>query len=188
MAREFTTTPLTVMPGGRCLGSIVQYAYTVPDIGPAMTLYTDSFNVGPWFVRGPFVPRKARYRGGPTTLELTLARAFTGDSMIELVQQHDDAPSVYREVVQRRGYGFHHWAIGSVDSERDVNRWRERGYEIAFEDFTPSGARIVYVDTTRDLAGMVEIIEMTAEMQAAYRRYHAAAVDWDGSRPQRYED
>lgn len=181
-------TTESVMPAGRPVGSIVQYAYTVPDVETAVDRYVEAFGVGPWYIRGPFTPASARYRGAPSSPRLTLARAFAGDSMIELIQQHDDGPSVYRETVAERGHGFHHWAVGSVDVAADVARWVDGGGTVAFEDVNPSGARIVYIDTGGELPGMVEIIEMTPSMQESYRRLHASSLDWDGTRPKRYEE
>ena len=49
----------------------------------------------------------------------------------------------------------------------------------------PSGARIVYVDATAELPGMIEIIEMNEGQEAMYARFRAAAVAWDGTDPVR---
>lgn len=166
---------------GRPAGEVIQYAYTVPDVAAAVSVYTERFGVGPWFRRGPFTPPAARYRGNPCRMTVTLARAFAGDSMIELIQQHDDNPSVFTE----RGYGFHHWAIGSRDIDADISRFAGYGYPVAFEDQVPSGARIVYVDATAELPGMIELIEMTEGQEAMYARFRDAAAAWDGTDPVR---
>jgi hypothetical protein len=82
---------------------------------------------------------------------VSLARAFSGHTMIELIQQHDDAPSVLHEGDGPRRYGFHHWALMTKRLDEDVARYRAMGYDEAFSDLLPSGARVVYVDSTRDL-------------------------------------
>ena len=74
-----------------------------------MQHYVDALNIGPWFVSGPFVPAKGFYRGEPTDMSLTLAVAFTGHMMVELIEQHDTKPSVYQETIKLKGHGFHHW-------------------------------------------------------------------------------
>jgi hypothetical protein len=112
---------------------------------------------------------------------VSLARWFAGDSMIELIQQHDDSPSVFRE----RGYGFHHWAIGVTDVDAEVARFAGYGYPVAFEDQVPSGARIVYVDATAELPGMIELIEMTEGQERMYTMFRDAALAWDGTDPVR---
>jgi hypothetical protein len=160
-------------------GAIVQHAYTVADIRAAMALQTEAIGIGPWFVRGPFSPPHARYRGAPSTATFTLARAFRGPVMVELIQQHDGAPSVFRE----RPFGFHHWATMPEDFDAELARLHGLGFETAFEDLLPSGARIAYVDTRASLPGMLELVERTPDQLETYGRIHAASVNWDGSDP-----
>ncbi|WP_199434767.1 VOC family protein [Qaidamihabitans albus] len=166
---------------GQPVGGLVQYAYTVDDVRAAMTAWTTRLGVGPWFVRGPFISPTARYRGDPTDVRLTLARTFSGHAMIELVQQHCASPSVYRELIDQRGHGFHHWGIGTHDLDTEVARYRDEGHEVAFSDTLPSGARVTYVDTTSVLPGMVELIEMSPKQEATYTRIYLASVGWDGT-------
>ncbi len=179
-----TNSP-SLFPFGQSVGGIVQVAYTVPDIKAGMRDFTARLNVGPWFVTGPFVTSEAQYRGRPTRLEITLAMAFAGHMMIELIDQHNDVPSVFREYIDRRGHGFHHWAIGSKSFDGDVERYRKQGYEIAFSDRAPRGNRVIYMDTTADLNGMTEIIEMTDVLEARYTMMYEAARTWDGGDPVR---
>lgn len=83
--------------------SIIQFAYTVDDIQEGMRRYTDLLRIGPWFLIGPFVPAKGVYRGAVTTMRISLAVAFAGEAMVELIEQHDETPSVYRETLRRAG-------------------------------------------------------------------------------------
>lgn len=172
------------LPFGRRLGEVVQYAYTVADIDTSIDVYVERFGVGPWFKRGPFTPPAAKYLGETTGLTITLARAFAGNTMIELIQQHDDGPSVYRKVIEA-GHGFHHWAIGTHDADVEIERFGKAGYPVVFEDVVPSGARVVYVDATSELPGMIEILEMNEIQQQLYDGFYRASVDWDGTEPVR---
>ena len=163
-------------------GSIIQCAYTVEDIDEAMRCFTDLLNIGPWFLIGPFVPAKGFYRGAVTRMNISLAVAFAGETMIELIEQHDQEPSVYQETLKARGaHGFHHWAIGARDFDTTVAAYKSRGYREAFSDLSPRGVRVVYLDISPDLPGMLEIIEMTADVEEQYRRMYQAAQEWDGS-------
>lgn len=135
---------------------IMQFAYTVDNIQTGMRHYTDLLHIGPWFLIGPFVPAKGRYRGVITQMSLSLAVAFAGDAMVELIEQHDDQPSVYQETLKARGaHGFHHWAIGARDFDATVAQFISRGYQEAFSDVSPRGVRVVYLDTNGDLPGML---------------------------------
>ena len=156
-------------------GAIVQHAYTVADIEPAALEQTRTSGIGPWFLRGPFTPPQARYRGAPSTATFTLARAFLGPVMVELIQQHGEEPSVFRE----RPLGFHHWATMPADFDAELARLHALGFESAFEDVLPTGARITYVDTQPSLPGMLELVERTPDQLASYGRIHAASLDWD---------
>lgn len=170
---------------GQPLGGIIQYAYIVEDIRREMAQFTESMNVGPWFLAGPFKPPRGRYRGQPTELEVSLAIAFSGHVMIELIEQHNDVPSVFREVVDKRGYGFHHHAIVCNDFDAELEKYQSRGFEIAFSDELPGGTRIAYFDTTAVLPGMLEITELTPATEARHTHVYLASVGWDGSDPVR---
>jgi hypothetical protein len=162
-------------------GSVTQIAYTVADIQDGMRRYADLLHIGPWFLIGPFVPPKGLYRGVTTKMQVSLALAFTGHLMVELIEQHDEEPSVFRETLKARGaHGFHHWAIGVRDFEKTVAQYRSRGYQEAFSDFAPMGFRVVYFDTTRDLPGMLEIIEINAAAEEGFHKIYQAAREWDG--------
>lgn len=162
--------------------SVIQLAYTVADIEAGMCRYSDLLRIGPWFLVGPFVPAKGVYRGAVTRMSISIAVAFAGEVMIELIEQHDDEPSVYRETLAARGaHGFHHWAIGARDFDGTVASYKARGYPEVFSDVSPRGVRIVYLDSTAELPGMLEIIEMTAGVEQQYHMMYRAAKEWDGS-------
>lgn len=166
---------------GQPEGGILQIAYVVADLAEAMEQFATRFGVGPFFVRGPFIPPAGRYRGEPTDIELSLARAWSGHVMVELICQHDEKPSVYLETVRARGYGFHHWATGTRDFDAVAARYRRFGYEESFSDCTPSGRRVAYFDAP-DLAGMIEVIEMTEEQERFYDAMRQVCAAWDGTR------
>jgi hypothetical protein len=173
---------------GQPVGGIIQSAYVVADISASMRDFTARLGVGPWFVSEPFQPPEGLHRGKPTQFTITLAIGFSGHLMIELIQQHDEFPSVYRETVLARGYGFHHWAVASDDIDADILKYRTKGYEVAFSDRSPRGMRVAYMDKPGELPGMVELVEMTAAAEAAYTRCFEAARNWDGLNPLRTFD
>ena len=52
-----------------------------------------------------------RYRGEPSPLEVSIALANSGALQIELIQQRNDAPSMYRDFLSRESRGgLHHVA------------------------------------------------------------------------------
>jgi hypothetical protein len=171
---------------GQPPGSIIQIAYTVDDLAAAIAQWTRVMGVGPFFVFEHFPLIGHRYRGRPQPLDLDLALAYSGGMCVELIRQNDDGPSTYREVIARRGgHGFHHWGIGVRDFDAQADRLRAAGYVCASEAEIggTGGARGAYFDTTADLPGMVELIEMNGTIEGMFDRLRAAAAAWDGDDP-----
>jgi Glyoxalase/Bleomycin resistance protein/Dioxygenase superfamily len=164
---------------------IIQMAYVVKDIRAAMAEWVSKLRVGPWFLLDRFTGDEPMYRGQPSKAEVSLAMAFAGHMNIELIQPNNDAPSVYREVIDARGYGFHHWGRATCQFDRDVAQYRQAGHEIGFICRVPSGGRVAYMDTTRQLPGFVELIELGGTFEPVFSRFYRASIGWDGSEPVR---
>jgi hypothetical protein len=164
---------------------IVQMAYVVEDIHGAMQEWSSRLKVGPWFLLDRFSGVDPKYRGQPTNVEIALAMSFAGHMNIELIQQLNDAPSVYREIIDRRGYGFHHCGIATRNFDKDVATYRASGCELAFSLRVPSGSRVAYMDTTATLPGMTELIELGPGFEPTFNRFYRASIGWDGSDPVR---
>ncbi len=164
---------------------IIQMAYVVEDIHHAIDRWVGQLKVGPWFLLEHFTGVDASYRGKPSQADVAIAMSFAGHMMIELIQPNNDAPSVYRETIDQRGYGFHHWGVGSKDFDRDVETFRNCGAELAFFLRVPSGGRVAYMDTTAELPGMVELIELGADFEPIFTGFYRASLGWDGKDPVR---
>jgi hypothetical protein len=172
---------------GQPLDGIIQVAFVVEDIQTAMRQFGAQLRLGPWFLFEHFQFQWVKYRGAPSALDLTVALANSGHMMFELIQQHDAQPSVYRETIQQRGYGFHHWAIAAAPERYDavLASYRERGFELSLEAMVSIGARAAYLDSAAELGGMIEVIEVTPGVEALFTHIHQASVGWDGSSPVR---
>ena len=165
---------------GQPEGGIIQTAYVVQDIQKAMREWATKLKVGPWFLIEHFTGEEAQYWGKPTNVDVAIAMSFAGHMMIELIEQHNDVPSVYRDIAERQGYGFHHWGVATRDFDRDVERYRSWGCDLAFYERVPSGGRVGYMDTTSYLPGMTELIELGASFDAIFARMYSATIGWDG--------
>jgi hypothetical protein len=88
----------------------------------------------------------------------------------------------------RGATGFHHWAIVTSRFDAHVARLLAEGYEEAFADVLPSGARVVYMDAMPDLPGMIELVERTPAQEEVYASIHRASATWDGGDPIRRTD
>jgi hypothetical protein len=169
---------------------IVQLSFVVPDLRAAVDGYL-ALGIGPWQVWDHPPIRDVLYRGDPATADAALAVSYSGGMMIELIQPHDDLPSPFREIIELRGYGFHHYGVMSDDFEPTIAELAGRGCSIALEtrcDETLGGGRCFYVDTTSFLPGMLEVMESTPELEALFADIEATSVAWDGGDPVRRTD
>ncbi len=166
------------------LGPIMQNGFVVPDWREAALHWADRLGVGPFFVVEHVEFSECRYRGEATSIDMSVAIAYAGGFQIELVEQHNDAPSIYRDFLAANAPGLQH--VGALtedlDAALDLNDLRDR---IVQDGVTAAGQRFAYVDTVMHNGTMLEIIETDAAMQKGFDYMQKAAADWDGSRPVR---
>ena len=166
---------------------IVQVAFVVEDIRSAMPLYSRQFGIGPWFLFEHFQFDWVKYRGESASIDLSLCLGYSGGMMFELIEQHDSSPSVYRETIDRRGYGFHHNAVtasaADYDSTRD--RYIADGATLALEGEVAVGGRAAYLDFGDQLPGMIELIELTEKVEQLFGHIRSANDGWRGDEPVR---
>jgi hypothetical protein len=164
---------------------IIQMAYVVADLRAAMEEWAQHLRVGPWFVLEHFTGENPIYRGQTSRAEIALAMSFAGHMNIELIQVTNDAPSVYREMIERCGYGFHHWGVATWSFDAAVEQYQRSGYPLACSFAVPSGGRVGYMDTTAVLPGYTELIELGGAFEEVFGRFYRASLDWDGKDPVR---
>lgn len=170
---------------GQPIEGVIQIAYVVPDLRQAMADWTKRLGIGPWFLFDPFKPLTQKYRGAPTGLSISIGMAYSGHMQFELIEQRNDVPSVYRETVEKRGYGFHHWGVSAPDFDTALKKQLSAGYELAFYAEPDHGIRVAYMDTTRDLPGFIELIETGPAVEGLFTMMYQAALCWDGKDPVR---
>jgi hypothetical protein len=168
---------------GQQTGQVMQIAYTVKDMRAAIDWWIKDAKVGPWFLLESFTGPEQRYRGEPTQADVALAMSFAGHMNIELIQPRDQRPSVYRETIQARGYGFHHIALAFEDVEAARAEYHGRGYHDAFSTPVPSGGTVYFMGDGPEAPGFVELIPATEGTDEMFTRYWSASVDWDGRDP-----
>ena len=163
---------------------VIQNSWVVDDIHVAMAAWTKMTGIGPFFlVEGVTIDDQC-HRGAPTDIDVTFALAQAGDVQIELVCQHNDAPSAYRDTVPAGTSAFHHVALYCDDYDADRTAYSEAGAEVAFSG-SFGGKRFCYLDTSAAIGCMVELIEVSEPQSEFFTRLKAAAENWDGQNPVR---
>jgi hypothetical protein len=163
---------------------VIQASWVVDDVERMAREWVRTTGIGPFFVFAHIPVEEGSYRGQPRALDFSVAIAQAGDVQIELVAQHDDGPSAYRDLIAAGHRGFHHIALYCEDYDRDLGAYTERGFVPAFSGAF-SGKRFCYIDTSASIGCMVELIEDSPVQKEFFATIAAAARDWDGRDPVR---
>ncbi len=174
---------MTMLGFGQKIGQVVQMAYVVEDIRASIDWWVNDAKTGPWFLLDHFWAVDQIYRHTPSQADVAIAMGFAGHMQIELIQPLDDYPSVYKEIIDQRGYGFHHAGIACADVDTEIKAYEARGYTLAFSANVPTGGAVAYLDDGRNEPGMIELIPATPGMDATFTRFWQASVDWNGKDP-----
>ncbi|KUI16475.1 glyoxalase [Mycobacterium sp. GA-1285] len=172
---------MTILPG-----PIRQIGYVVTDIDRAIASWLE-IGVGPWFVMRNLT-LTARYRGEPCEITQSLALSNSGDMQIEVIQQHSEAPSVFKEFLDAHGEGFHQFAYWATDFDATMRAVETAGWPVVWSGGEDVGTRFAYVEPpagAAHVAQIVEIMELTEITSGMAAFVREAAANWDGSDPVR---
>lgn len=159
--------------------AVLQMAWVVNDLEEAARRWHRTTGVGPFLVNRHIPIREPLYRGKPGRVDFSTAIAQAGPVQIELVQQHDDAPSCYRDSVPAGQEAMHHIAIMVADYDVTVAEYEQEGFTVASSGYFGK-ARFCYVDCRPGIGHMVEILEDCAPIRSFFALIARAAQEWDG--------
>lgn len=160
----------------------MQNGFVVPDWRAAAEHWSGVLGVGPFFVLRHIEFEWCEYRGERVDIDMSVAIAYCGDFQIELVEQHNDAPSIYRDFLSGNAPGLQH--VGAlVDDVEDCIRSQGWKKAVVQQGRTAAGARFAYVDTVLHNGTMLELIESNPAAHKAFDYMRTAAEEWDGSQP-----
>lgn len=167
------------------LGTVMQMAYVPQDFDAALRHWTETMGVGPFFCMNHIRLEQCRYEGTPSDVEFSIAIAYWGDVQIELVRQHNDAPSIYKRWRDEGREGLHHVCVVVDDLARARQVCAEAGARVAQEGFVAGGGEVIYVDTGGGPGSLVEIIQLPESTLAGFAYMREQARHWDGTDPVR---
>ncbi len=159
-----------------------QLGFVVDDVVAAARRWVDAHGVGPFHVL-PVVEQQMVVRGEPAPVSIQVGVAQAGPVQIELIQQHCDRPSIYRDW-SRDGHGpFHQLATVTSEYDARVEHLVGQGYELAAESGGPM--RVAYLDTVHDFGFTTEIVELTPGFLDQLGQISRTCATWDGADPVR---
>ncbi|MAG34147.1 MAG: glyoxalase [Deltaproteobacteria bacterium] len=162
----------------RIFGQIRQNGYVVRDLEAAMRHWTEKLGVGPCFYLEPTVVDGFTFRGQPSPVEMSLAIVNSGTLQFELIQQHNDAPSMYRDFLDAGHEGLHHLGVVTASMDDDQKRVEQAGYRIA-----QAGPGFAYYETETFPGSIMELIDASSAGARRFNEIEEAARDWDGRDP-----
>lgn len=162
---------------------LFQIGLLVEDLLGAAARWAKVFGVGPFHVL-PIVEQRVTLHGEPSSCSVQVAVAQAGPVQIELIQQHCNRPSIYREWLGGRSAGVHQLCTVSRDYEGKRAHYLELGYELAAESIS-APFRIAYFDTAADFGFYTEVVEHTDGFLAQVHGIAETCRAWDGNDPVR---
>jgi catechol 2,3-dioxygenase-like lactoylglutathione lyase family enzyme len=170
-------------------GPVCQNGYVVRDIEQALEFWTKRLGVGPFFYVKQVKTDWYTYKGEPSPLEMSIALANSGDLQIELIQQRNDAPSMYRDFLETVGEGLQHTSHWTTDYQTLYDKALSAGFLVGHEGQIggPKG-RFAYFETSGHPGTIIEISDISGRKGRFFEHVRNAAKDWDGTNPVRLLD
>ena len=167
----------------RFFGAIRQNGYVVSDIEAAMRHWVEVLGIGPWFYVEHAPITDFHYRGTPSDVDVSIALANSGSLQIELIQQRNDAPSLYKDFTDAGNEGLQHIAYWTEHYQTDRARLLRLGYQVGHEGKTGAYGPFCYFLTETHPGTVVEISDIGGPKKQLFEVIAAAAKAWDGTDP-----
>lgn len=131
------------------------------------------FGAGPFTVAAHHKTDRFTYRATAIEADVSYAFGYLGDLMIQLIEQHDDRASIYRDMFARGQEGFHHIAYLVDDFEAEFARLESLGYACATRLYA-DGVDAAYFDARGDLGCFIEIHGSPPHILATFAEWKSA--------------
>lgn len=152
---------------------LFQMAYLVNDLEASIQRWSDLFGAGPFVVTRHHKTDRFMYRGTSQEADVSYAFGYLGDMMIQFIQQHDETPSIYRDMYAPGVEGYHHLAYLVHDFEAEYQRLIDQGFEPACRLYA-DGVDAAYFDTRSVHGGFTEIHGDPPRILAAFAQWRRA--------------
>ena len=167
------------------LGGVRQIGYVVKDIEKAMEHWL-KIGVGPWFYKEDVGSTEFSYYGKPSRIpKVSIALANSGDMQLELIQQRDDAPSLYLDSLKKNGEIAQHIAYWTPDKFNEIcMQLKDLGYIEGHAGRMGANrgpyAYFIHPDVP---SAMLEISDSSGGKAEYFDQVRKAAENWNGEDP-----
>lgn len=142
--------------------TVVQVCIIVADVERTAARYREilGFNIPHEYQITRFHDHtQAQYYGQPTNARAKISCFDLGRIQFELLQPLE-APSTWKDFLDQHGEGIHHIAFFVANTDGAVAAFAEQGYQVTQQGlFTGKTGKYTYLDTNKDLAIVIELLE-----------------------------
>ena len=156
---------------------LFQEAYLVEDLDAAILRWNELFRAGPFVRTFHHETDRFEYRGTDQEADVSYAFGYLGEMMIQLIVQHDDTPSIYRDMFPPGETGFHHVGVLVHDFEAEFERLEKLGFECATRLYA-DGVDAAYFDTREANGCFTEIHGDPPHILGAFASWRRAHALW----------
>jgi len=167
------------------LGTVMQIAFVPKDFDATVRHWTETMGVGPFFLLEHVGLLNTKHQGVPSEIDFSIAIAYWGDIQVELVQQHNNAPSIYKTWLDEGREGLHHVCILVDDLAKARAVCAAAGATVAQEADVPGGGAVIYVDTGGGPGSILEILQPPQSSLDGFAYIREQCRQWDGTDPLR---
>lgn len=152
-----------------------QIAYFVNDLEASIDRWSTMFGAGPFVVAPHHKTDQFMYRGTPAEADVSYAFGYLGDMMIQFIQQHDETPSIYRDMYAAGDEGYHHHAVLVKDYEGEKQRLLEMSSDFVLAcELHADDVDACYIDTRSWNGGFTEVHADPQHIVAAFAGWRRA--------------
>lgn len=164
-------------------GPVMQHGYIVDDVEKTAAQWIER-GIGPFYILDRNPMDEYHYRGKRTFVELKLGFAYWGSVQIELIQQLNDADTLYSRAVRSAPGQLNHFAsiISGLDAFLARHKLENR---VIQSGKMASGVSFVYLEEFMPGGQHLELIEPSPEALGGFAGMEAIARKWDGKNPMR---
>ncbi len=158
-------------------GPCVQQGYVVPEIYAAISHWL-ARGIGPFYIEEHISP-PAEFDGRAFTPDISAAFTYCGDQQIEVVQQHDNQDTVYKEFLQTHPEGgLHHLAFWVDDIAAVIEKLPASGKHYCLRQVY--GGMHAYLDCVEQPGVMIQLMQTGPMMRELFSIIKEGAQSWDG--------
>lgn len=157
------------------VGDMAQVCIVVPDLDKAVKNFYHTFGIGPWhfYTYGkPLVKRMTR-NGEPTEYKMKVALSYFGTMRLELIEPLE-GDTVYKEFVEKHGYGVHHLGILTDNMQESIKKAEDAGIKMTMDGagFGPDDdGHYAYLNTEDLISTTLELIERPKKRNPPEKKY-----------------